>query len=427
MRRSILLAVAAAVTVVLGLPLGGRASGAPPPLHVTIAPPVGTLTGNDSGEVLVAGTASCSESAQVFVNVTLAQNELIPVSGSGFVESMPCDPTPRAWSVTISPSPTAFVNGPAQLTVDAFAFSSGGSANSDNTYPVTISGISTPADPEYYLALGDSLATGFAAGPGQGYVDLLEAHYREQVPNLVEVDFGCSSETTASMLDGSICQFGGLSQEDAAVAFLEAHRDYVALVTIDIGGNDIVFCTTEQCFADALVTMDANLATILSRLRQAAGPDVPFYGMNYFDPLLNNWLTGPTGQAYAKATVTILDELNAHLVTDYGAVGAPTADVAGAFASDDFTLVDSQWGQIPRNVFNACNWLDITCVVGGPEGFGDDANAAGYQVIAAAFEKVITPLAAPPTTTPPTTAPTPASAATSPPAVPIATAARFTG
>lgn len=30
----------------------------------------------------------------------------------------------------------------------------------------------------YYLATGDSLAAGFAAPPGQGYVDDLAVHYR---------------------------------------------------------------------------------------------------------------------------------------------------------------------------------------------------------------------------------------------------------
>ena len=92
------------------------------------------------------------------------------------------------------------------------------------------------------------------------------------------------------------------------------------------------------------------MATILSRLRAAAGPDVPFYGMTYFDPLLGNWLDGASGQAEAEATVPLLDELNAHLVADYSAAGAPSADVAGAFASDDFTLVDSPGERSPQRL-----------------------------------------------------------------------------
>ena len=171
-------------------------------------------------------------------------------------------------------------------------------------------------------------------------------------------------------------------------------------MTIDIGGNDIVFCSD----ADLLRQRPHHHGCQRGHHPRAVcgprpGPDVPFYGMTYFDPLLGNWLDGASGQAEAEATVPLLDELNAHLVADYSAVGAPSADVAGAFASDDFTLVDSPWGTIPRNVYNACRWLDITCTPGQPEGFGDDANADGYQVIAAAFEAVIAPLPPPPTTT----------------------------
>jgi hypothetical protein len=113
----------------------------------------------------------------------------------------------------------------------------------------------------------------------------------------------------------------------------------------------------------------------------------------------------------------LLDELNQHLAVDYGAAGAPTADVASGFAVDDTTLVDSPWGTVPRNVFNACRWLDITCNVGAAPGFGDDANADGYQVIAAAFITVIDagPPAPPPTT--PSSAPITTTTSTGPPAV----------
>ena len=351
-------------------------------LAVSVSLSSTALVATATGRVAVSGSVTCDSAAEVSISIQIDQAEPTPVTGSGYVEPTACGPAATSWSTEVAGSSTGLANGPATLTLSAFAFSGNSFGSDEETDPVTISGVVTPTHPIYYLALGDSLATGFAAGPGQGYVDLLEDHYQAQNPNLVEVDFGCSSETTQTMLDGGICSFDGLSQEDAAVAFLEAHPGQVALVTIDIGGNDIVFCSDATCFANALTTMDTNVATILSRLRAAAGPSVPFYGMTYFDPLLGNWLDGPGGQALAEATVPLLDELNAHLVTDYSAVGAPSADVAGAFASDDFTLVDSPWGTIPRNVYNACRWLDITCTPGQPEGFGDDANADGYQVIA---------------------------------------------
>jgi lysophospholipase L1-like esterase len=400
--------------VAVGLP-GSATPGAEAatPITVTFALSSSTLVAHASGRVPLAGTVTCSEAAEVYLSVGLDQAAPVAVSGSGYVEPMACGPAATPWSTVVSGSPSGFANGPATVQLSAFALSTTSSGFADQSDPVTITGVSTPAHPLYYLALGDSLATGYAAGSGEGYVDLLEDHYQAIMPNLVEVDFGCSSETTDTMLHGGICSFGGLSQEDAAVAFLKAHPRQVALVTIDIGGNDVVFCTTAQCFTDAFATMHANLTTILTRLRDAAGPDVPFYGMTYFDPLLGNWLSGPGGQGLAQGSVVLLDQLNAQLVDDYAAVGAPSADVAGAFASDDFTLVSSPWGMIPRNVRNACTWLDITCTVGQSEGFGDDANAEGYQVIAAAFEAVIAPLVDPsPTTTTSTTSP-PSSVTTS--------------
>ncbi len=408
-------------------------------ITVTVSLSSTTLVAVASGQVAVSGTVTCDQPAEVSISLEVDQSAPLPVTASGYLEPIGCGPTPVTWSTAVTSQPTHLGNGPATLSLNAFAYGGSSGGFTHLSQPVTITGVVSPTHPIYYLALGDSLATGFAAGPGQGYVDLLEDHYQAENPNLVVVDLGCSSETTDTMLHGGICSFAGMSQEDAAVAFLQAHPGQVALVTIDIGGNDIVFCSDPTCFDSALATMDTNLATILSRLRAAAGPNVPFYGMTYFDPLLGNWLDGSAGQALAEATVPLLDQLNAHLVSDYSAVGAPSADVAGAFASDDWTLVDSPWGTIPRNVDNACRWLDITCTPGQPEGFGDDANADGYQIIAAAFEAVIAPLPPPPTTSttstteaPPTTTmasvpTTPAASAAAPVATPVTVAPLLTG
>jgi lysophospholipase L1-like esterase len=249
----------------------------------------------------------------------------------------------------------------------------------------------------YYLATGDSLATGFAAPPGQGYVDDLAVHYRSQIPGLAVANVGCSSETTDTMIHGGICRYPQGSQLGAAEAFLASHQGAVGLITIDIGGNDVLPCasspTAAACFTQALATMDANLTQILAGLRQAAGVSVPIVAMNYFDPLLIYWLDGPAGQATAQQSATGLGVLNDHLASDYTSFGVPVADVAASFFVGDFSdLVSSPWGTIPKNVALTCTWLDVLCRIGGPQGFGDDANAAGYQVIATAFEQVIPPL-----------------------------------
>ena len=84
------------------------------------------------------------------------------------------------------------------------------------------------------------------------------------------------------------CDYPHGSQLAQTVAFLHAHRRFVSLITIDIGGNDVALCVfslDQACLADGLARVNQNLPVILSALREAA-PGVPIVGMNYYDPLL---------------------------------------------------------------------------------------------------------------------------------------------
>src|SRR5207247_9388290 len=95
-------------------------------------------------------------------------------------------------------------------------------------------------------------------------------------PSLRLVKLACGGATTTDMIYGSgdpSCAFPRKTQLDEAVAFLQAHRRSVSLVTIDIGANDL----------PALGAIATNLPIILDRLR-AAGGDVSIVGMNYYDP-----------------------------------------------------------------------------------------------------------------------------------------------
>jgi hypothetical protein len=120
----------------------------------------------------------------------------------------------------------------------------------------------------------------------------------------------------------------------------------------------------------------------------AAAPGTPIFGMTYYDPFLGDWLAGGTTATQALATIPEAVKLNHELTALYGA--GNTAHVQQAFAVDDSTtLVTSQWGTAPVDVVDACQWLDITCTVGQPEGFGDDPNVAGQVQIALGFERAI--------------------------------------
>lgn len=271
----------------------------------------------------------------------------------------------------------------------------------------------TNSGTRYYLALGDSLATGFGAPSGQGYVDDLAAHYAATIPGLQVVDLGCAGETTTTFLSGGHCPYEQGSQLAAAEAFLTSHEGQVAFVTIDIGGDDITGCATttptlgisESCVDAAVAQVTTNLATIGAGLRSAAGPSVPIAGMTYFDPYVVEWLTGTAGQQLAATSVGDLERLNAALSADYSGFGASVADVAGAFSSTDLSdLVRSAVGTVPKSVAVACAWLLVVCQSNGVEAISVHPNATGYAQVAAAFEAVLSVAAAPAPPTGPTLA-----------------------
>jgi lysophospholipase L1-like esterase len=201
------------------------------------------------------------------------------------------------------------------------------------------------------------------------------------------VNMAVSGETTSSMISGP--------QYAEAIAFLNAHKGQIALITIDIGGNDVGPCIdaadVQTCVANALTTMESNLTLILAGLRSAAGSQVPIVGMNYFNPDLGNWLSpSPSDQQLVTESIAGLQLLNAALEQLYTAAGAAVADVFDAFDTSEMsTLTHSKWGMVPVAVKRACTLLDATCQKGGPEGLGDDPTAAGAVVIAHAFAKVI--------------------------------------
>jgi len=257
--------------------------------------------------------------------------------------------------------------------------------------------VPTPAT-RYYLALGDSLATGFGVPTGHGYADDLLAYYVQTDPNLQLMDLGCNGETTATFISGGTCTYAQGSQLAAAEAFLSSHLGQVAFVTIDIGGDDITGCAStsptfsisSSCVTKAVAQATTNLEAIGQGLRSAAGPSVPIVGMNYFDPFVIEWLTGSSGQELAQQSVADLAEFNSALAAGYASFGAPVADVADTFSSSDFTdQVSSPYGTVPKNVAVACAWLLVLCEPGGVGALSVHPNTTGYSEVALAFEQVI--------------------------------------
>jgi lysophospholipase L1-like esterase len=238
--------------------------------------------------------------------------------------------------------------------------------------------------PTYYLPLGDSLAAGTQPGhfsTNESYTDQLFTDLSATRPTLRHEKLGCPGETTASMItpdlpfEGrnahNLCQYPHGSQLAEAVNFLHAHQKFVALVTIDIGPNDLFR-------GGGFPAIATNLPIILAALREAAGPDVPIVGMNFYDPFLAPvWFTNPAGLATEIAQAVGGNNIFEAI---YAGAGVPVADVESAFS----TTVTTPVGGVPFNVVRICAWTWMCA----PAPLGPDihANAAGYHAIALAFE-----------------------------------------
>jgi lysophospholipase L1-like esterase len=187
------------------------------------------------------------------------------------------------------------------------------------------------------------------------------------------------------MIQGGICDYGGGSQLDRAVSFLESHQ--VVLVTLDIGANDVDHCVSvtaidKACIEAGFASTSANLPWILRQLRKAAGPHTQIVGMNYYDPFLAAWELGGNGQSLALQSLAAATDFNVLLGAVYQAFDVPVADVARAFRIYNFLPVPGE--NVPVNVFLTLTWTWMSALT--PD---IHPNAAGYAVIAGAFASKI--------------------------------------
>ena len=271
------------------------------------------------------------------------------------------------------------------------------------------------------LALGDSLAAGYQPTDGQqpppidpatGYSDLgYPGSYPADVAKARHfklVDLGCPGETSTSMRTTPAqtdcaslykSEFGSTSQLAAARVFLDHHRGQVALVTLDIGANDIDRCIStsganSSCLASADSDLERNFSVIVHMIQAALRRDDPsarLVTMNYYDPYLGfAYLPGGTrGAQLAAESLVGVDALNAQFSVSDRLLNVGIADVAGAFKINSSLPLLSYAGKtLPKNVVVTCEltWMCPTDTVTKPN---IHPNLAGYSTIASAFERVL--------------------------------------
>ena len=218
-----------------------------------------------------------------------------------------------------------------------------------------------------YVALGDSLAAGYQPGGAElrdtAYPALTAGRLGATAGELTLENLGCSGETTTSLVKGGKCDFAAGSQLEQAEKLLEASDD-VALVTIDIGGNDLLRCVRggaqidAACVKSGVATVKKNLPTILDRLRAAAGPDVPVLVLGYYNP----WLAAKALDQPVKgvdAAAKAYTSLSTTIEAAAKASGTTFVGLDEAFSTNDTTPTTINGRSVPENAAKICTLTNI--------------------------------------------------------------------
>ena len=233
--------------------------------------------------------------------------------------------------------------------------------------PPSIASASNPSIPMYYVSLGDSYGAGYQGGPGAlgGYATDVVADIAPR-HRLMLRNFACGGATTTSMLGTVGCPFVATSnavayptttQLAAAIGFIKAHPGRIGLITITIGGNNLLESVPN------VPAMQADIVTISAQLRAAAGASVPIIGLTYPDVNLASWLSGGSGITSAQTSVSDFKlVVNPAFVAAYSPSNVTFVDVTtvtGAYAPFTRLVNYSTYGQIPYAVAQVCTltWM----------------------------------------------------------------------
>ena len=197
--------------------------------------------------------------------------------------------------------------------------------------------------PTRYMALGDSLAAGYGAVPAtQGYVYLLyHLGVFDSIDRMLFCNAGVPGANSHDVLEHQVP--------------LAVNKFRPTVITISVGGNDLLPLLQGAGLRQVLDTLRTNLDQILQRLRSGL-PEAKIY--------LNNLYSIPEIPEIV-VIVPVLNRLISRVARSYD---VPIADVYSAFRGKGGLLRIEHDGA-PRDEVHPTN--------------------AGYRVMAQAFEEVV--------------------------------------
>jgi acyl-CoA thioesterase I len=263
---------------------------------------------------------------------------------------------------------------------DATAVASMTAAGAASPRPTPAEARETPGRGTY-LALGDSLAVGVgASSPSElGYVGRIAAAF----PDVTLRNLAVSGETSASLISGG--------QLDLALDAIRTADPPVSLVTLDIGGNDLLrLLWTEPCASApgtdgcrqlvlmTVMQFEQNYQRILVDVSDALGrhaPDARVVVLTYFNPF-----SGTDASHESAADLALLG-------TD-GVVDCARAGITERGMNDVIACVAADFGFSVVDVHPLFEGLGLELTHIGSDDI--HANDRGYEVIAGAFFDVLT-------------------------------------
>jgi lysophospholipase L1-like esterase len=190
---------------------------------------------------------------------------------------------------------------------------------------------------QLYVALGDSMSIDvYAGGPGRGAASLLHRNRDADFPDWAGRDLASRGYTALDLTYDGATTVGVLDQQ---LPRLDRRPD---LVTITIGGNDLMGAYGDTAAAEAVIDVVAERTdTIVRRVRAAAGAAGRIVLTTVYDPsdgtgavpggTLPAWPDGPQLVRTLNATLTdvaarhgaVLADVHAHFLGHGASVGDP--------------------------------------------------------------------------------------------------------